>query len=71
MFKKIMRQKLRFPKEVKVSSEFKDFISSLLSKDPEQRLGNNGHQEVMDHPFFSDLDFEAIQQKQYPAPYVP
>ena len=35
MFKKIMKQQnIRFPKDIPVSSEFKDFISQLLHKDP-------------------------------------
>eukprot|EP00347_Sterkiella_histriomuscorum_P005842 403355062 len=71
MFKKIMRQKLRFPKDVQVTSEFKDFISLLLHKDPQQRLGINGHQEVMEHPFFSNLNFKALESKTLEPPYKP
>jgi len=31
-----------------------------LHKDPTKRLGNNGFEEVKDHPFFADIDFEKL-----------
>merc|ERR1712096_414222 len=35
------------------SVAFQDLILKLLKKDPTERLGANGIQEIMDHPFFT------------------
>ena len=32
-----------------------DFITSLLERDPKQRLGYNGFEEIMNHPWFDDI----------------
>ncbi|CDW72781.1 protein kinase domain containing protein [Stylonychia lemnae] len=71
MFRKIMRQNVRFPKDMDLSIEYKDFIYRLLHKDPAQRLGNNGFEEVIQHPFFQDIDFEQLELKTLKAPYIP
>ena len=66
---------------VQVSSKFsldnpnlvlKDLIINLLIKDKTKRLGTNGGvDEVISHPWFSDLDLESIKSKSIRAPYVP
>eukprot|EP00347_Sterkiella_histriomuscorum_P020775 403336510 len=71
MFKKIMKQKLKFPSDVPLSKDCRDFIEKLLHKDPTKRLGNNGYQDVIKHPFFNKIDFQALQNKQLDAPYKP
>mmetsp|Transcript_22856 Transcript_22856/g.33385 ORF Transcript_22856/g.33385 Transcript_22856/m.33385 type:complete len:590 (-) Transcript_22856:230-1999(-) len=48
-----------------------DFIQKLLCKDERQRLGAQGPQEVMQHPFFADVNWEAHIADQVPPPYVP
>ena len=38
----------------------------------ESRLGSqNGAQEILDHPWFSDIDPEALVQKQIDPPFRP
>ncbi|CDW72093.1 protein kinase domain protein [Stylonychia lemnae] len=71
MFKKILKQKLKFPNDVPLSKDCRDFIEKLLHKDPAKRLGNNGFQEVMKHPFFNKIDFAKLQTKKLDAPYRP
>eukprot|EP00529_Nitzschia_sp_RCC80_P001137 CAMPEP_0113485258 /NCGR_PEP_ID=MMETSP0014_2-20120614/24389_1 /TAXON_ID=2857 /ORGANISM="Nitzschia sp." /LENGTH=885 /DNA_ID=CAMNT_0000378895 /DNA_START=15 /DNA_END=2672 /DNA_ORIENTATION=- /assembly_acc=CAM_ASM_000159 len=51
------------PDDKVASAEVRDFISQLLVKDPEKRLGFNGPKEIMKHPWFKDMpsidDFRA------------
>ena len=57
MYVKIVKSKLKFPKEVPLSKECTDFIERLLTKDPAKRLGSSGDfQEVLSHPFLRDID---------------
>lgn len=43
----------------------------LLNKDRQQRLGANGIDEILAHPWFADLNMEALQAKTITPPYVP
>ncbi|XP_052651579.1 citron Rho-interacting kinase isoform X6 [Harpia harpyja] len=56
---------LKFPEDVKVSSEFLDLIQSLLCGQKE-RLGYEG---LCCHPFFSKIDWSNIHNS--PPPFVP
>jgi serum/glucocorticoid-regulated kinase 2 len=71
MFKRILKQKLEFPEEVELSDECKDFIDKLLYKDPAKRLGNGGYQEILQHPFFKEIDFNKLLMKELDIPYKP
>lgn len=53
----------------KFSPELKDFLARLLAKDPAKRLGAvNGADEIIAHPWLSDIDFRQIALGQIPAP---
>lgn len=54
-----------------MTEEMKDFITRLLDRNPETRLGAKGHKEVMEHPWFSDIDFDKIFKKEIKAPFKP
>ncbi|NWV21295.1 CTRO kinase, partial [Origma solitaria] len=56
---------LKFPDDVKVSSDFLDLIQSLLCGQKE-RLGYEG---LCCHPFFSKIDWNNIRNS--PPPFVP
>ena len=75
MFKRIKTEnKLYFPGPDEggdLSEACKDFMIRLLDKNPERRLGHNGFLEVMQHPFFRTIDFQKLQAKEIPAPYLP
>lgn len=61
-----------FPSRIETSDEFKDFIRKLLVKDPSQRLGANGAEEVLAHPWFgTDEEKSAILNKEIGAPILP
>ena len=72
MYQLITRAELRFPKKINLSDTAKDLLQKLLIKDQDQRLGSkNGFNEIMQHPFFKGLDFNALVHKKIPAPYKP
>ena len=46
-----------------------DFITKLLNKNPEERLGSKyGEKEIKHHMFFTDLNWDLIQKKKYNSP---
>ena len=45
--------------------------SQLLAKDPKDRLGYKGCQEIMDHPWFKDVNWELIISDKMVPPYIP
>ena len=60
----IVKGSIIFPDPVKhkivMSEPQKDFIKRLLEKDPKKRLGATGPEEIVKHPWFSDLDFNKL-----------
>lgn len=55
-----------------MSKELKDFISKLICKDPNQRLGaKNGLEEIFQHKWFKGVDFKAIRERKLPPPFKP
>ncbi|XP_062414926.1 G protein-coupled receptor kinase 5 isoform X2 [Pungitius pungitius] len=57
----------------KFSEEAKDLCSSLLIKDPLERLGgqSSGGQEVTSHPFFKGINFRMLWAGQVEPPFKP
>jgi len=51
--------------------DLEDLITRLLSKDPKARLGAKGAEEVKQHPFFKDVNWEAVMNKEITPPYLP
>ena len=43
----------------------------LLERNREKRLGRGGSEEVKKHPFFRDLEWEALLERRAPAPWIP
>ncbi|KAJ8706132.1 hypothetical protein PYW07_010909 [Mythimna separata] len=62
-----------YPVPPDVSPEVQDFIRKLLVKDPRRRLGGGEHdaEELKRHPFFQNLDWDAVARRKIPAPFVP
>ncbi len=72
MFKNIQKAKLLKPQtEIPLTKECFDVIEKLLHKDPTKRLGNNGSQEILNHPFFKGLDIQGLRQQTLQAPFLP
>lgn len=71
MYEKIIRAKLTFPSYL--SGETKDILSKLLKRDPKNRLGSGstGVEEIKAHPFFSEIDWVALEAKKIQPPFKP
>uniref|UniRef100_A0A7S3KM23 Uncharacterized protein n=1 Tax=Euplotes crassus TaxID=5936 RepID=A0A7S3KM23_EUPCR len=73
--KLIKKGKIIFPDPIRhkidMSEELKDLILKLLDRNPKERIGSSGHDDIFDHPWFADIDFEAIKNKEVDAPYKP
>eukprot|EP00873_Tetraselmis_striata_P009108 jgi/Tetstr1/429372/TSEL_019286.t1 len=69
-FENVLRVPLNLPTKPTVSPECRDFISQLLVKNPEKRLGaKRGAEDIKAHPWFKDLDFNMLRHE--PPPFVP
>jgi len=61
--KNIVTKDFKIPK--KLSSNAKDLLLKLLNKDPSERLGSNGVEEIMQHPFFSAVDWDHLTSNDF------
>ena len=43
----------------------------LLEKNPRNRLGNNGAEEIKNHPWFDKVNWNALLNKSIKSPFVP
>jgi len=69
MYQKILSGELRFPNYI--SEEAKSLLEGLLTRDPAERLGTKGGDEVKAHPWFSDLEWEKLIRKEIEPPFKP
>ncbi|CAO3692518.1 unnamed protein product [Rhizopus stolonifer] len=69
MYRKILQDELRFPDDV--SSDARGLLRGLLTRDPDERLGNKGSEEIKNHPFFASIDWRKLNQKKLQPPYKP
>lgn len=53
------------------SLEAVDFINVLLQRKPSHRLGYNGMNEVKNHPWFQDFNWEELLSKKMVSPFLP
>ena len=60
----LFTQELLFPTHCKASEAARDFISKLLDKDKNSRLGSgqDKHLEIMQHPFLADVDWLSLKK---------
>ncbi|OCT47061.1 Serine/threonine-protein kinase sck1 [Cladophialophora carrionii] len=71
MYKNIAFGKVRFPRDA-LSTEGRNFVKGLLNRNPRHRLGANGDaEELMAHPFFADVDWDALGKKNLVPPFKP
>lgn len=68
MYKKILQNELKFPSFLE-GTEAKDLLTKLLQKDPANRLDDA--QEIKNHPFFQDIDWNKLLDKAYLPPFKP
>jgi protein-serine/threonine kinase len=71
MYKNIAFGKVRFPRDA-LSTEGRNFVKGLLNRNPRHRLGANGDAgELQAHPFFADVDWDALGKKNLVPPFKP
>ena len=74
MLQQVLTKSLYFPDparhRISMSDEVKDFITKLLTKDPAGRLGTQGSEEVLSHPWLASISKEdvLICDKRNPLP---
>lgn len=74
----VAKDSLRFPERASeaCSAEGIQVIKQLLDKNPKKRLGctsatDDRMASVQKHPWFSQLDWDALEEKEVQAPFVP
>ena len=68
----IMRASPKYPiTNPPVSENCISAIRSLLAKDIRRRIGANGFDTFTSHPFFADIDFAALERKEYEPVFKP
>ena len=65
----ILEMEPEFPEQLE--APFRDLCRRLLHKDPRQRLGNNGAEEVLEHEWFRGCDWRLIEANQVAPPFHP
>lgn len=71
MYEKILHAKLTFP--AFVSTNAKSLLTGLIERDVKKRLGSGimDAEELKQHPFFSDLDWQKVYNKEYEPVFKP
>jgi protein-serine/threonine kinase len=71
MYKNIAFGKVRFPRDA-LSTEGRNFVKGLLNRNPKHRLGaSRDAEELKAHPFFADIDWDALTKKNVVPPFKP
>jgi len=66
MYQNIVAGDLVFPSDM--SDEACDLLAGFLDRDPKTRLGGPA---VKQHPFFEDIDWDALDRRQIESPWKP
>jgi serine/threonine protein kinase len=69
LFERIKEDPLVFPRYI--SPKAQSLIEALLNRNPKERLGSRGAQEVRAHPFFVSIDWLALMRRQTVPPFNP
>mmetsp|Transcript_7816 Transcript_7816/g.11595 ORF Transcript_7816/g.11595 Transcript_7816/m.11595 type:complete len:379 (+) Transcript_7816:195-1331(+) len=48
-----------------------DFLTRLLSRDPQKRLGTKSGDDIKNHPYFESINWENMYEKKEKVPFVP
>ena len=72
MYELIQTKQVEFPVAPEISADAKDFILKLLVRDPKKRLGTDkDFDDIKVHPWFKDLDWDALYNKKIEPPFKP
>ena len=70
-FDLITSANIRFPSKIKPTSGTKDIITKLLRKNPNERLGKMGINEILQHPFYESINPKNVISQKTVAPKKP
>ncbi|KAJ5071130.1 non-specific serine/threonine protein kinase [Anaeramoeba ignava] len=65
----ILNEELEFKPQI--SDQLKSLLTGLLQKKPENRLGYNGIDEIKNHPFFENINWNKVAKKETNPVLVP
>ncbi|KII88714.1 hypothetical protein PLICRDRAFT_111376 [Plicaturopsis crispa FD-325 SS-3] len=71
IYEKILRGHIHWPRDMDHLS--RDLIRAFLNPDRSRRLGNmtGGPQDILDHPWFKGVDWDALERCEIRAPIIP
>ncbi|GLD50886.1 protein kinase C iota type [Lates japonicus] len=72
LFQVILEKQIRIPRSLSVKAA--SVLKGFLNKDPKERLGchpQTGFADIMGHPFFRNVDWDLLEQKQVVPPFKP
>ena len=69
LFIRLRKAKLEFPPGM--SPAAMSLIEGLLDRNPATRLGSNSPDEILTHPFFVDVDWRRLFNRQIKPPFFP
>jgi serum/glucocorticoid-regulated kinase 2 len=70
MYQRILSDPLNFPPDV--SSDARSIMTALLQRNPEQRLGASGADDIKRHPFFArHIDWPRLLARKIQPPFKP
>lgn len=72
LFQVILTKPIRYPRSISVKAS--NILQRFLNKDPTDRLGcspNSNFADIQNQPFFSSIDWVALEQKRVPPPFRP
>ncbi|RCK58118.1 Protein kinase C-like 1 [Candida viswanathii] len=71
IFNAIENDEVKYP--INLSRQTVLVLQALLTKDPSQRLGSGPRDadDIMEHPYFHDVNFDDVLHCRIPAPYIP
>ena len=69
LFEAIRSMQPKIPTDI--SPKLQNLLQGLLEKNPKNRLGVNGPQEVKKHPWFEKTNWGALLTRAIKAPFVP
>ncbi|KAK0562912.1 Serine/threonine-protein kinase [Tilletia horrida] len=71
MYRNICFGKIKFPRGA-IGDDGKQFVKGLLNRNPKHRLGaQRDAQDLKEHAFFKDIDWEALAAKRITPPFKP
>lgn len=68
LFQNILQQDFNIDKTLGISDACIDLLSKLLVKEPTERLGRFGAEEIKSHRFFQDIDFGVVYRRKIEMP---